>query len=376
MLRRMWLAYQAVGNAFGEWIAPIVTAFFFFWLRVSVAIGMALDNVFFPKLGKTEIKSPIIIVGNPRTGTTFLQRFLTDNGFGSGIEVWRMLYPSLVLQQFLKPLLPFLERFSPARHHSTDAHETSLTSVETDDPSIFFRYFDGFFLYGFLLAWHPQELKSEVDPNLRDTSARDFEWLRAIWRRNLVATNTNRVVSKLFSLGPRIPRFLQSFPDAKILYMVRDPLEVIPSTMSLTTGVLDKRFGFWSLPEEKRRRYLDRLYGGLVELFERFHADYTSGKIPRDKVLVVTFPRLMADFDGLMSEILEFVDVKATPELEATIKKVADKQRAYKSKHEYDLERFGLDEAKIRKDCAFVYDTFLSEAPVPEPAARSAEVVS
>jgi hypothetical protein len=91
---------------------------------------------------------------------------------------------------------------------------------------------------------------------------------------------------------------------------------------------------------------------------------------------VVTFPRLMADFDGLMSEILEFVDVKATPELEATIKKVADKQRAYKSKHEYDLERFGLDEAKIRKDCAFVYDTFLSEAPVPEPAARSAEVVS
>jgi omega-hydroxy-beta-dihydromenaquinone-9 sulfotransferase len=372
MLRRMWLAYQAVGNAFGVWVGPIVTAFFFFWLRVYVAIGMALDNVFFPKLARTEIKAPIIIVGNPRTGTTFLQRFLVDNGLGSGMEVWRMLYPSLVLQTFLKPFLPTLEKFSPARHHSTDAHETSLTSVETEDPGVFFRYFDGFFLYGFLLAWHEKELKSEVDPALRDTAERDFGWLRAIWRRNLVATNTNRVVSKLFSLGPRLPRFLQSFPDAKILYMVRDPLEVIPSTMSLTTGVLDKRFGFWSLPEHMRRRYLDRLYGGLVELFQRFHADYTSGRIPRDKVLVVTFPRLMADFDGLMHEILEFVDVKANPELEATIRKVADKQRAYKSKHAYDLERFGLDEAKIRRDCAFVYDTFLSEPTVTRPA----EVVS
>ena len=60
-----------------------------------------------------------------------------------------------------------------------------------------------------------------------------------------------------FSLGPRLPQFIERFPDAKILYMVRDPVSVIPSGLSLVTGVLDKRFD-GSLPEADRKRYCHR----------------------------------------------------------------------------------------------------------------------
>ena len=60
-----------------------------------------------------------------------------------------MLYPSVVIQKILRPFLPFLEKISPTRHHSTDAHKTSLQSVETDDASILFRYLDGFFYTAF-----------------------------------------------------------------------------------------------------------------------------------------------------------------------------------------------------------------------------------
>jgi hypothetical protein len=362
----MWLAYRAIGAAFGAWIAPVATVALFFGLRLVVAIGMALDPLFFPRLRRTEVKAPIVIVGNPRTGTTFLQRFLVKHGIGSGMEVWRMLYPSLVLQTFLRPLLPILEKVSPARHHSTEAHATSLTSVETDDPALFFRYFDGFFLYGFLLAWHPRELADLVDPALRDTAARDFGWLRRIWRRNLVATGSDRVVAKLFSLGPRLPTFLEYFPDARVLYLVRDPLEVIPSTLSLTTGVLDKRFGYWRLPEDLRRRYVERLYQGLVALFQRFHSLWESGAIPRDRVMVVAYPRLMSDFEGLMDEVLGFVGVDASPALVEAIRAQGEQQRRFESGHRYDLERFGLDAARIRKDLAFVYDAFLT----PDAARR------
>ena len=38
-----------------------------------------------------------------------------------------------------------MEKISPAKHHSTDAHKTSLASIETDDVSLLFRFFDGFF---------------------------------------------------------------------------------------------------------------------------------------------------------------------------------------------------------------------------------------
>ena len=33
-------------------------------------------------------------------------------------------------------------------------------------------------------------------------------------------------------------------------------------------------------------------------------------------------------------------------------------QKNYKSKHKYNLEKFGLTEDQIRSDCAFIYDTF------------------
>ena len=52
---------------------------------------MKIDWIFFPfKLNK-RIKKPILIVGNPRSGTTFLQRFLAKN-FGTGSELWEMMF--------------------------------------------------------------------------------------------------------------------------------------------------------------------------------------------------------------------------------------------------------------------------------------------
>lgn len=361
LFQRGKTAYWVVSKQFGARVTPLITACLFSSLRIGVAIGQALDKVFFRRLSRTPIISPIIIVGNPRTGTTFLQRFLHDSQVGVGQELWRMLYPSLTLQFFIRPLLPVLEKISPARHHSTVAHSTSLTSVETDDVSLFFRYLDGFFLYGFILAHAEKDMVDTVDIRHRNTSERDFAWLDALWRRNLCAHNSNRVVAKLFSLGPRLPEFLEHHQDAKILYMVRDPLSVIPSGLSLVTGVLDKRFGFWSLPEAHRKRYLQRLYHALVELLRRFHEDWTSGRINRENVFIVSFPRLMSDFDGLMGEILEFVNHEVTPELSERIMSQAEKQKKYKSKHGYDLLQFGLTEGQIKEDCAFIYDTFLSE---------------
>ena len=248
--------------------------------------------------------------------------------------------------------------------------ETDVTNEATftsDDPSILFRFFDGFFLYGFLLAWADHDYMDMFDPQQRDTSARDFGWLESIWRRNLVANRAQRIVVKVFSLGLRLPVFLERFPDARVIYMLRDPVSVVPSGLSLVTGVLDARFGFWSLPEERRQRYIQRLYGALLELSRRFHADWVAGRIRKDRILFVQYHRMMKDFDGLMGEILEFVDHEPSAELLAEIQQVAEKQRAYQSKHKYDLARFGLSRQQIMDDYAFLYDTFNLPRPRVEP---------
>tara|TARA_Y100001970_G_scaffold239544_1_gene301601 strand:- start:762 stop:1748 length:987 start_codon:yes stop_codon:yes gene_type:complete len=328
-------------------------------MRTFVSIGLFIDKLFYNIARNPKIIKPIIIVGNPRSGTTFLQRYLIGSGLGIGAELWQLIYPSIILQKIIRPLLPALEKFSPARHHAIAAHETSLTSVETDDVGLFFRYFDGFFLYGFLLSFSDDDLFEYFDPKVRDTSKRDFDWLESVWSRIIVNKNMP-YIGKLFSLSTSLPSFQARFPDAKILYMVRDPLNVIPSGLSLVTGVLHKRFGFWNINKEKRDQYIERLYIALVTLLQRFHEDWSNDNIKKSSVFIVRYDHMMNDFDQLMNRIFKFIDQKPSKELINKIKKTAEDQRNYKSKHKYDLNKFGLTEKQIREDCHFIYETFLT----------------
>src|SRR4051812_30747615 len=266
MLARMGAVYRVLRKTFGVKVVPLFLAVLFGVVRTVVAIAMALDHLFFPKLAKTRANRPIVLVGNPRTGTTFLQRFLADEGFGSGMELFLVLYPSLTLQKMLRPLLPLLEKVSPAKFHSTDAHQTSLSSVETDDVAVLFRYLDGFFLYGFFLSFDEEDRLPWFDPRVRDTSDRDMAWLDELWRRSLVLHKSERNIAKLFSMAVRLPQFLERYPDGQILYMARDPLSIIPSATSLVVGVLDRAFGFWKMPEPVRQRWFDRIYKAWILL--------------------------------------------------------------------------------------------------------------
>jgi hypothetical protein len=370
MLGRMARIHRVCRRTHRVYVAPLIVFVVFSFLRAIVWVCMKLDGVLFPSLAKTQVKRPIVLVGNPRTGTTFLQRFLVDHGFGAGMDLFLMLYPSLLLQKLLRPFMPLLEKVSPARYHSTEAHETSLSSVETDDVAVLFRYLDGFFLYGFFLSFDEPDLLPCFDPSVRDTSKRDYAWLDAVWRRSLVldsppsnrsvAGRTPRNVAKLFSLSPRLPQFLGQFPDAQILYMVRDPLAVIPSSMSLVTGVLDRAFGFWKLPEDVRRRWLDRMYQAWVLLLSRFHDDWQSGAIDKSRVFLVHYDAMMQNFEGTMRDMCAFLDHEVTPELWTQIVQCGKEQRSYESAHKYNLAKFGLSEDQIRKDCAFYYKAFMS----------------
>ena len=359
MLKRIFKVYLIIGKNFNMWLSPILTGVLLFSLRITVVVGQVLDHLFFWSVRKP-LSNPIIIVGNPRSGTTFLHRFLIKQQIGSGSQLWQTLYPSILIQKLVKPFLPLMEKISPARHHSTEAHKTSLTSVETDDVSLLFRYLDGFFLYGFFLTFDDDDLFHWVDPKIRDTSKRDFEWFESTWKRNLISNKSTRYIGKLFSLSSNLPSFQKQYEDAKILYMIRDPLSVIPSGLSLVTGVLDKKFDFWSLESDTKKRFINRLYLALVELLKRFHQDWVNNKIDKEKVMIIRFDFMMNNFESLMDDIIDFLNIQRNDQLLNDIQHTAEKQREYQSGHKYDLEKFGLSENQIKNDCKEIYQTFLS----------------
>lgn len=352
-------AYKIVGKTFGTWLSPIITGLLLKMMRLIVSIFLFIDKIFFKIARKPSLDKPIIIVGNPRSGTTFLQRYLINSGLGTGSQLWQLIYPSIILQKIIKPFLPILEKLSPARHHSTEAHKTSLTSIETDDVGLFFRYFDGFFLYGFLFSFADEDFFKYFDSKHRDTSKRDFDWYQDVWARSTYKKDVP-YIGKLFSLSTNLPSFQKRFPDSKILYMIRDPLNVIPSGLSLVTGVLDKRFGFWSLDSKIRDRYIERLYNALITLLVRFNDDWINNKIDKSNVMIVRYDQMMGDFEKLMDDIFIFTKHKPSKELKDEVRKTAEKQKNYSSKHKYDLKKFGLTKEKIKKDCQSIYKTFLS----------------
>ena len=359
-------AYAVASRVFGYKVRPLFLFSGMAWMRAVQVAGTWVDNLFFP-VSKTKVDRPVVIVGNHRTGSTFLQRFLHDQGFGSGMKLYQLIYPSLTLQLFIKPFLPFLESVSPTKHHDHKVHKTGLEIVETDDAGMTFRFFDGFFLYGFVLAFlEDEDLLPQFEPEHRDTSARDWAWLDVLWRRNLIVSKHTRVISKLFSVTPQVPAFLAAHPDAKMLYLARDPLSVVPSTMSLLEGVLTTGLGYDKLPAEVRERHTKRVYAAIVELMRKFHEDWTSGAIDHDRVLIVRFDRLMQDFEPMMDEICAFCELDISDAQRTAIAERAAKQRAYKSGHKYDLSKYGLTEEQVREDTRFFSDTFLP--PLDEPA--------
>jgi len=49
------------------------------------------------------------------------------------------------------------------------------------------------------------------DPDVRETSGRDFSFLKEMWKRNLESEKRKHVVAKLFSPGIRLPCFFKEF---------------------------------------------------------------------------------------------------------------------------------------------------------------------
>ena len=363
LFTRIVYASKTIVERFGVWTIPFlfIVFLYLFFVRILIYIGILLDWLLIRNIRIKKEINTIVIVGNPRSGTTFLHRYLVKLGIGTGTKLWKMIFPSLIVQKILKPIIPYIESVSPTRFHSTEAHKTSLQSIETDDASMLFRFFDGFFIYGFIFAWAKKDLFNWVDPQIRNVSQRDFDWFESLWLRVIYSSKNNRNIAKLFSISANLPAFQRRFPNTKILYMVRDPLSVIPSGLSLVTGVLDKSFGFWSLSKDERTFYIERLYKALVTLLLRFHKDWTNGNIDKTKVEIVRFDKMMNNFEYVMDDILKLIDHKPSKEMLEDIDKTAKNQRSYKSKHKYNLEKFGLSKDRIIKDCEPIYKTFLND---------------
>lgn len=329
-------------------------------LRAINSFFMVLDRLFIPGLRKKKPAAPIVISGSPRTGTTFVQRFLEDQGIGCGTPLVQLAAPSLVIQRLIRPFLSRIERRSPVRFYEQDIHETGLTRSEADDLSLVFRYLDGVFYFSYFLTFSTEDLSEQMEVHQQQKAGRDLRWLSQVWRRRMQQCKSGRNLAKLFSLPLFVPVFQKMFPAARIIYLVRDPLEYIPSAISLMRGVLGNSIDFSRKTENEISHWVDNLYRSFLKIQQVFWKDWTEGNIDREKVFILRYPRLLDDFENLMNEIWQFLGNRPEAETIAGIRRQALAQKSFIPEKPELPAGSGLSAERIKNDFAFYYSTFLS----------------
>jgi hypothetical protein len=357
--------YKVIGQTFGLWFRPL-GAFLLLQLRqVISAITLGLDHVFYPSHRKQAIDRPIFIIGNPRSGTTFLHRLLLGAGDMAALELWEMMFPAITARKLLGGIVPRLDKLSPARYHPSDVHDTSLRGIETDDVAWFFRTMGGPFAWAYFLAWQDtwgsslSRREFAIDGVTPREEERFFDYYDACWRRNLTLKRANRVLAKTSMLTLRLDAVLRRYPDCKLVYVIRDPVEVIPSGMSLLASVLENGYDVWNrTKEEDQRRWLENLYQASCDMLRYFHDAHSAGRIPEHNLCIVRYEDLINDLEPTVERILDFVEIKPTEAFIDEVREQAARQRSYTSGHGHSPSQFGLTAERIRADLGFVYDAF------------------
>ncbi|WP_423853710.1 sulfotransferase, partial [Aequoribacter sp.] len=222
------------------------------WVPLTMVFNtlcFVLDYVFFPGLWRQEVKQPVFIVGHARSGTTLLHRLMSgDTQRFSYFLYWETLFPSLLQKHLIRRfgvidreyLGGFFERrlqawdekkFGQFRH----IHNMSLWNSEEDQ----------FVMRG---AFVTQEWSLEMPLfehidifHVDDLPERKRQrWMHhykeCVKRQLLVNGGQHTHLSKNPLMSGWVNAILETFPDAKIVVSVRNPMECIPSALKLMEG--------------------------------------------------------------------------------------------------------------------------------------------
>lgn len=359
--------------------------FLYYFLKLPVRLvyvhfTMFLDNIFFPGYRKAEIKSPVFIIGHPRSASSFLHHILTETGDFLAFKNWEVHSPALTMRGLLErfTLVRFFFtglsdlRYTPrAVWRETKAHpggikgmhaqqRQNLQIVAQEEELLFLNILDTQFValdtpIGFSQKGFPELVYNDDQTH----QERSVQFFKRCLQRQFHRTKRGQLLAKMnFSLF-RIKTLRKVFPDAKFVILVRSPIETIHSHLTLQYNALDRMIGIENIPEDKLRQFMKNRYQYNVSFYESLMRLLDGNGLPSESFIEVRYEQIKDHLRETIERIAAFSNIEMSPELSARIDEYAAKQASYKRPHvNLPLEKFGLSEQKLQEDMSCYFERY------------------
>jgi hypothetical protein len=288
----------------------------------------------------------------------------------AAFKAWHILFPALSQRILLRPLIRYLIRKNKTEIIPESAgHRIAIDKVEEEEMLFIHNRDTQFAIVGTILGFAKEESRElrfhDLQP--RNRRIRSAEFLKSCFQRHIYYTGKTQIFAQTHFSTHRIRTLMEVFPDARFIYMHRNPFDTLPSYFSLTYNTQDILWGMRRFTRDQLFDFFEYRYQASRELYLYFHKLWRNGEIHKGRVLIVPYERLREDLVGVFKEIVSFTGIHPSRRLNQAVALQAEKQRRYKRKHAVaPLSRFGIDEKRIGDDFAFFFETdLLTGQPAP-----------
>jgi omega-hydroxy-beta-dihydromenaquinone-9 sulfotransferase len=323
---------------------------------------LLLDIAFFPGYRKIKLIKPIFITGHPRSGTTFFHRMLSQTDEFANYEFWQTVFPSLIARKLLAPIDRFIKRkSSDAVFVKNSGHFISWSSIEEEEFLFLGCYNSPWAMLFTGLAFGEEDFWELFYFDNQPSGLRKaiMTYFKGCLKRQSYYLKKKQILSKIPYAMLRAESLIETFPDAKFVYLIRSPYEVIPSYLSLIRAILDDLWGLKNLSDPLLKTIYQRLYAQSIRYYQWIDVLENKKALFPDHFLTIPYNQLRDNLPGVLDRFLDFTDVQISEELRNQILKQSKKQKSYQRQHQnLSLEDFGFTKEDILHDLEFVFDMY------------------
>ena len=309
-----------------------------------------LDNLLYPEFDGTPIPQPVFITGAARSGTTFFHRLLCmDDEHFEHFRLWEIALPSVTQKKLASALARGVQRFAPALPAAIEAWEQrKFQSVQElhkfgfnmpeEDEFLFLTPFGSAAITVLFPCLDELQHLVMLDDQPEKERDRMMRFYRRCVQAQLYFHGANRtLLSKNPAFVGKIRSVANEFPDAKIIYLLRNPLETIPSVVNL----LQTAWRGLGVPEEEILAHTPAIVHSFVRDYQ--HAYQVLRELPEDRFSIVLYEELVRDPEAIVRRVYGELGLPLSDsfseKLHAACQRAADRE----PKAPHEPASFGID---------------------------------